>query len=378
MSKPACSGASRRSSTPAFLFWQFEVNSTNRRQTMKALVYLGSGKKALQDVAAPKLQDATDAIVRMTHTTICGSDLHILKGDVPEVTPGRVLGHEGVGVIESVGPAVSAVKPGDRVIISCISACGTCEYCRRGMFSHCSTGGWLLGHTIDGTQAELVRTPHANVSLYKVPPGADDEALVMLSDILPTGYECGVLNARIGPSDTVAIVGAGPVGLAVLLTARLYSPDELIVIDTDLNRLEVARAFGATEVIDNGDGNAADEVMQRTGGRGVDVAIEAVGVPATFELCQAIIAPGGRIANVGVHGRAVPLHLETLWSRNITLTTRLVDTTTMPALLKSVTKGRIEAKRLITHRFAFSAMLDAYSAFEQAPKTKALKVIVTV
>jgi alcohol dehydrogenase len=345
---------------------------------MKALVYLGAGKKALQDVAAPKLQDATDAIVRMTHTTICGSDLHILKGDVPEVTSGRVLGHEGVGVVKSVGPAVSAVKPGDRVIVSCISACGICEYCRRGMLSHCSTGGWVLGHTIDGTQAELVRTPHANLSLYRVPDGADDEALVMLSDILPTGYECGVLNARVGPSDSVAIVGAGPVGFAVLLTASLYSPDELIVIDTDLNRLEVARAFGATVVIDNGDGRAADEVMQRTSGRGVDVAIEAVGVPATFELCQAIIAPGGRIANVGVHGRAVPLHLETLWSRNITLTTRLFDTTTLAALMQSVSKGRIEAKRLITHRFAFGEILDAYGVFEQAAKTKALKVIVAV
>jgi len=344
---------------------------------MKALVYLGAGKKAMRDVEPPKLQDATDAIVRMTHTTICGTDLHILKGDVPEVTHGRVLGHEGVGVVESVGPAVSAVKPGDRVIISCISACGICEFCRRGMYSHCSTGGWVLGHTIDGTQAELVRTPHANVSLYRVPDGADDESLVMLSDILPTGYECGVLNARISPADTVAIVGAGPVGLAVLLTARMFSPDELIVIDTDLNRLEVARSFGATAVIDNGNGRAAEEVMQRTGGRGVDVAIEAVGVPATFELCQAIIAPGGRIANVGVHGRAVPLHLETLWSRNITLTTRLVDTTTMPTLLQSVIKGRIEAKRLITHRFRFDAMLDAYGIFERAASTKALKVMVT-
>jgi alcohol dehydrogenase len=345
---------------------------------MKALVYLGAGKKALQDVADPKLQDATDAIVRMTHNTICGTDLHILKGDVPEVTPGRVLGHEGVGVVESVGSAVSAVKPGDHVIISCISACGTCEFCRRGMLSHCATGGWILGHTIDGTQAERVRTPHANVSLYKVPPDADDEAMVMLSDILPTGYECGVLNACVGPFDTVAIVGAGPIGLAILLTASLYSPDELIVIDTDQNRLEIARAFGATAVIDNGDGRAADEVMQRTSGRGVDVAIEAVGVPATFELCQAIIAPGGRIANVGVHGRAVPLHLESLWSRNITLTTRLVDTTTTPALLKSVLKRRIDAKRLITHRFSFGAMLDAYEVFEQAAKTKALKVIVTM
>ncbi len=344
---------------------------------MKALVYLGAGKKALQDVAVPKLQDATDAIVRMTHTTICGTDLHILKGDVPEVTPGRVLGHEGVGVVESVGPAVSAVQPGDRVIISCISACGICEYCRRGMYSHCSTGGWVLGHTIDGTQAELVRTPHANVSLYRVPEGADHEALVMLSDILPTGYECGVLNARVSPSDAVAIVGVGPIGLAVLLTAKLYSPAELIAIDTDLNRLEVARAFGATAVIDNGNGRAAEEVMHRTGGRGVDVAIEAVGVPATFELCQAIIAPGGRVANVGVHGRAVPLHLESLWSRNITLTTRLVDTTTMPVLLQALIRGRIEATRLITHRFRFDAMLDAYGIFEQAASTKALKVIVT-
>jgi alcohol dehydrogenase len=344
---------------------------------MRALVYLGSGKKELRDVPDPKIVDTTDAIVRMTHTTICGTDLHILKGDVPEVTKGRVLGHEGVGVVESVGSAVHAVKPGDHVIVSCISACGTCAYCRRGMLSHCATGGWILGHTIDGTQAERVRTPHANVSLYPVPAGANEEALVMLSDILPTGYECGVLNARVSPFDTVAIVGAGPIGLAVLLTARLYSPDELIVIDLDPNRLEVARAFGATVVIDNGDGRAVDEVMRCTGGRGVDVAIEAVGIPATFELCQAIIGAGGRIANVGVHGRAAPLHLETLWSRNITLTTRLVDTSTLSQLLQSVIKGRIEAKRLITHRFGFDSMLDAYGVFENADSTKALKVIVT-
>jgi alcohol dehydrogenase len=343
---------------------------------MQALVYLGSGKKAFQNVASPALREATDAIVRMTHTTICGTDLHILKGDLPEVTPGRVLGHEGVGVVESVGPAVSAWKTGDRVIVSCISACGICEYCRRGMFSHCTTGGWVLGHTIDGTQAELVRVPHANLSLYGAPAGADVETLVLLSDILPTGFECGVLNGRVGPGDTVAIVGAGPVGLAVLLTARLYSPDELIVIDTDLNRLECARALGATHVIDNGSGRADAAVMELTGGRGVDVAIEAVGVAATFELCQSIIGAGGRIANVGVHGQSVPLHLESLWSRNITLTTRLVDTTTIPLLLKAVIKGRIQPAKLITHRLAFDSLIEAYDVFGRAASERALKVLV--
>ena len=344
---------------------------------MTALTYLGRGKKAVEQVATPILEERTDAIVRVTHTTICGTDLHILRGDVPEVTKGRTLGHEGVGVIESVGPAVTRFKPGDRVIISCISACGTCEYCRGGMFSHCSTGGWMLGHTINGTQAELVRVPHATTSLYAVPEGADAEALVMLSDILPTGYECGVLNGRVAPGDTVAIVGAGPIGLAIVLTAQLYSPEELIVIDTDLNRLEVARTLGATQAFDNGSNRAADEVMELTGGRGVDVAIEAVGLPETFELCQAIICPGGTIANVGVHGRSAQLHLETLWSRNITLTTRLVDTTSTPLLLRSMIKGRIQPKPLITHRFTFDSLLDAYDVFERAATEKALKVLIT-
>src|SRR6202046_5275611 len=283
---------------------------------MKALVYHGPGNKSLDDRPKPKLASATDAIVRVTRTTICGTDLHILKGDVPTCEPGRILGHEGVGVIDEVGAAGSTFKPGDHVLISCITSCGKCDYCRRGMYSHCSTGGWILGNRIDGTQAEYVRIPHAETSLYPIPKGADEDAMVMLSDILPTGFECGVLNGKVAPGSTVAIVGSGPIGIAALLTAQLYSPAEIIMIDLDDNRLEVARKFGATQTVNSADGKAADKVISLTGKRGVDTAIEAVGIPATFELCENIIGPGGIIANIGVHGTQVALRLERLWDRN--------------------------------------------------------------
>ncbi|MDL2398316.1 zinc-dependent alcohol dehydrogenase family protein [Rhizobium mayense] len=343
---------------------------------MKALVYLGPGQKVLEERPMPEISAATDAIVKVTRTTICGTDLHILKGDVPTCTPGRILGHEGVGIVEQTGDAVTQFKKGDHVLISCISSCGKCEYCRKGMYSHCTTGGWILGNTIDGTQAEYVRIPHADTSLYPIPQDADEEALVMLSDILPTGFECGVLNGKVQPGGTVAIVGAGPVGLAALLTAQFYSPAEIIMIDLDDHRLEVAKQFGATKTV-NGSGEAAtQQVMALTGGRGVDVAIEAVGIPATFQVCQDIVAPGGTVANVGVHGAKVDLHLERLWSHNIAITTRLVDTVTTPMLLKTVQSGKINPKQLITHRFGLDQILEAYETFGNAAGTQALKVII--
>ena len=343
---------------------------------MKALVYLGPGRKAVEERPMPTLQSATDALVRVTRTTICGTDLHILKGDVPTCEPGRVLGHEGVGVVEEVGAGVTSFKAGDHVLISCISSCGKCEFCRKGMYSHCATGGWILGHLIDGTQPDYVRIPHADTSLYPIPAGADEEALVMLSDILPTGFECGVLNGKVQPGGTVAIVGAGPVGLAALLTAQFYSPAQLIVVDLDQNRLEVARRFGATDAVDSSTGDAAAAVMELTGGRGVDTAIEAVGIPATFVLCEKIVAAGGTIANVGVHGAKVDLHLETLWAHNISITTRLVDTATTSMLLKTVQAKKIDPARLITHRFKFSEIMAAYETFGSAAANKALKVII--
>ena len=343
---------------------------------MKALVYLGSEKKSLEERPKPELQVPTDAIVKMTKTTICGTDLHILKGDVPSCEPGRILGHEGVGVVDQVGSAVTEFKLGDRVLISCISACGKCFYCRKLMYSHCTTGGWILGNKIDGTQAEFVRTPHADLSLHHLPEGADEEALVMLSDILPTGFECGVLNGKVQPGGTVAIVGSGPIGLAALLTAQFYSPAELIMIDLDDNRLEVAKRFGATATVNSADGKAATTVMTMTDNRGVDTAIEAVGIPATFALCEKIIAPGGVVANVGVHGTKVDLHLESLWDRNITITTRLVDTVSTPMLLSVLRSNKIDPKLLITHRFKLDDILDAYETFAHAADTRALKVII--
>lgn len=343
---------------------------------MKALVYKGPGKKSWEEVEKPKLLQETDAIIKVTHTTICGTDLHILKGDVPTCKEGTILGHEGVGVVEEVGAAVKAFKKGDKVLISCISSCSTCDFCKRGIPSHCRTGGWILGHTIDGTQAEYVRTPHADSSLYHVPEGVAEEALVMLSDILPTGFECGVLNGKVEPGDTVAIVGAGPVGLAALLTAQFYSPSKIIMVDMDDNRLQVAKQFGATHTINSGKENAIDKIMEISDGLGVDTAIEAVGIPPTFDLCQKVIAVGGVIANVGVHGVKVDLHLEELWIKNISITTRLVDAVTTPKLLKTVQAKTVDAGQLITHRFKMDEMMEAYEVFSNAAKNKALKVMI--
>jgi alcohol dehydrogenase len=343
---------------------------------MKALIYKGPGKKAVEERPVPEITAPTDAIVKISKTTICGTDLHILKGDVPTCEPERILGHEGVGVVEKVGAGVTSFRPGDHVLISCITSCGKCDYCRKGMYSHCMTGGWILGHRIDGTQAEYVRIPHADTSLYRIPAGIDEEALVMLSDIFPTSFECGVLNGKIKPGDTVAIVGSGPIGLAALLTAQFYSPAQIIMIDVDDNRLEVSKKLGATAVVNSQDGKAADKVKQLTGGIGVDCAIEAVGVPASFILCEDIVAPGGVIANIGVHGVKVDLHLERLWDRNITITTRLVDTVTTPMLLKTVQSKKIDPKQLITHRFTLDKIMDAYDTFGKAASTHALKVII--
>lgn len=344
---------------------------------MKALVYHGAGKKAWEEKPKPVIIQPTDAVVKIFKTTICGTDLHIMKGDVPSVTDGRIIGHEGVGRIEEVGTAVTNFKKGDHVLISCITACGKCEYCKKAMYSHCVNGGWILGNTIDGTQAEFVRIPFADNSLYPIPQGSDEEALVMLSDILPTGFECGVLNGQVKPGDTVAIVGSGPVGLAALLTAQFYTPAEIIMVDQDDNRLNVAKSFGATHIINSEKENAIEKIMGLTNGKGVDVAIEAVGVPPTFELCESIVGAGGHIANIGVHGRSVSLHMETLWSRNISITTRLVDTASTPMLFKTVQAGKIAPKKLITHHFRLNEIVAAYDTFENAAKEKSLKVILT-
>ncbi|MDR0234301.1 MAG: zinc-dependent alcohol dehydrogenase family protein [Zoogloeaceae bacterium] len=344
---------------------------------MKALVFNGPGQKAWTEKPTPGVDKPTDAIVRITHTTICGTDLHILKGDVPAVTPGRILGHEGVGIIEETGSAVRNFKKGDHVLISCITSCGSCPNCKRQMYSHCADGGWILGHLIDGTQAEYVRIPHADNSLYPIPAGANEEALVMLSDILPTGFEIGVLYGQVGPGDVVAIVGSGPIGMAALLTAQFYSPSRIIMIDMDANRLEVSRKFGATDTIQVGAVDPVQKVMELTGGLGVDVAIEAVGVPATFDICQNILAPGARLANVGVHGASVDFQLQKLWIQNVFISTGLVNTNTTPMLLKTVQSGKVDPTRLITHRFHFSQFEEAYRVFGNAAQEKTLKVIIS-
>ncbi|MTH33726.1 alcohol dehydrogenase catalytic domain-containing protein [Paracoccus limosus] len=344
---------------------------------MKALVYQGPGQKDWIEKEKPGIEKPTDVIVRITRTTICGTDLHILKGDVPAVTPGRTLGHEGVGVVEAVGEAVANFKPGDAVLISCVTSCGRCANCKRQLYAHCDDGGWILGHKIDGTQAEYVRIPHGDISLYLLPEGVDEEALVMLSDIMPTGMEIGVQAGHVKPGDTIAIVGAGPVGMSVLLTAQFYSPGRIIMIDMDAARLELAQQFGATDLVQVGAEDVVARVLEMTGGRGVDVAIEAVGIPATFDICQKIVSAGGNIANVGVHGKPVQLHIEELWIKNINISMGLVCTNTTPMLIKTLQSGKVDPARLVTHRFALGEILQAYEVFGNAAREKAMKVILT-
>jgi alcohol dehydrogenase len=345
---------------------------------MKALVYHGPGRKAWEDVPDAKIKDDTDAVVRVDTVTICGTDLHILKGDTPEVSDGRILGHEAVGTIVSVGSGVKSVAPGDRVLVSCVSACGRCRFCREGRFGQClGGGGWILGYMIDGTQAEYVRVPFADTSTYKVPADVSDEEILMLADILPTSYEVGVLNGRVTPGDTVAIVGAGPIGLSAILGARMFSPGHVVAIDLADTRLEAAKAFGADLTLNNGRADAVEFVREITEGLGADVAIEAVGVPATFELCTQLVRPGGRVANIGVHGAPATLHLESLWIRDITITTGLVDTYSTPTLLRLVAARQIEAARFVTHRFELDDILEAYDVFSRAADTGAIKVVMT-
>ncbi len=343
---------------------------------MKALVYHGPGAKAWEEVARPTLVADTDAIVRVDATTICGTDLHILKGDVPAMVEGRIIGHEAVGTVAEIGAAVKNLTVGDRVLVSCISACGACRFCREGRYGQCAGGGgWILGNEIDGTQAEYVRVPFADNSTYPVPAGVTDEALLMLADILPTAYEVGVLNGRVQPGDVVAVVGAGPIGLAAISGARLFSPSLVIAIDLAASRLEAAKQFGADVVINNSEQDPIAAVLELTGGLGVDVAIEAVGVPATFELAAELVRPVGRLANIGVHGKPVTLHLERFWTRDVTITTGLVDTYSMPTLLRLLTSGQLDAQRFITHRFDFDQFIEAYDVFSRAGDTGALKVV---
>jgi alcohol dehydrogenase len=345
-------------------------------ETMKALVYQGPGQRGWDTVADPTILDATDILVRVDTSTICGTDLHILKGGLPETTAGTVLGHEAVGTVEEVGPGVGTVVQGDRVLISCISSCGRCRFCKERRAGQClGGGGWIFGHTIDGLQAEYARVPFADHSVYKVPDELTDEQVLFLADILPTSYEVGVLNGLVAPGDVVAIVGAGPVGLAAILTARLYTPGRIVAIDLAAARLESAMRFGADTTIDNSREDAVAIVMELTGGLGADVVLEAVGVPATFELAVELVRPGGRLANIGVHGRSVTLHLEKIWSRDITITTGLVDTHTIPQLMRLVASGRLDPTVFATHRFALDDTMAAYDVFADAASTNALKVV---
>lgn len=361
--------------------YNYIINSTNKKTEesfMKAYTYVKPGLASFVDVDKPVIRKPTDAIVRIVKTTICGTDLHIIKGDVPACQSGTILGHEGIGIVEEVGEGVSNFKKGDKVLISCVCACGKCYYCKKGIYAHCEDeGGWIFGHLIDGMQAEYLRVPHADNTLYHTPEDLSDEALVMLSDILPTGYEIGVLKGKVEPGCSVAIIGSGPVGLAALLTAQFYSPAKLIMVDLDDNRLKTAVSFGATHKVNSSDPEKAiKEIYDLTDGRGVDVAIEAVGIPATFDFCQKIIGIDGTVANCGVHGKPVEFDLDKLWIRNINVTTGLVSTNTTPQLLKALESHKIEPEKLVTHYFKLSEIEKAYEVFGKAADHHAIKVII--
>jgi alcohol dehydrogenase len=343
---------------------------------MKALVYHGPGQRGWDTIDDPTILDPTDAIVRIDTSTICGTDLHILKGDVPETTPGTVLGHEAVGTVQEVGASVTTVAPDDRVLMSCVSSCGRCRFCKEGRYGQClGGGGWIFGHLINGLQAEYARVPFADNSVYKVPGQLSDEQVLFLADILPTSFEVGVLNGMVSPGDVVAIVGAGPIGLAAILTARLYTPGRIVAVDLADSRLQSARRFGADTTINNGNQDAVAMVMELTDGLGADVGFEAVGVPETFELAAELIRPGGRVANIGVHGKPASLHLEKLWIRDVTITTGLVDTFSIPQLMKLIASGRLDPSLFATHRFALGETMAAYDTFADAANTNALKVV---
>lgn len=344
---------------------------------MKALVYHGPGHIAWEEKPMPTLQDPGDVLVRITKTTICGTDLAILKGGVATVSPGRIIGHEATGVITALGSAVSDLKVGDHVIVPCTSSCGRCDSCRKGLFSSCERGGWQIGNTIDGLQAEYARIPLADSSLHRIPAGMDEEAALMLADILPTGLEVGVMKAEVGLGDTIAVLGAGPVGLATIMAAQFFSPAETIVVDLDDHRLEKARELGATTTINNRDGRAYERIMELTDGRGVDVAIEVIGNPATCQLAQDIIGPGGRMANIGIYSKSVELHKEILWTRNITIRMGVVNTNTIPVLLRMIKASKLDPTKLITHRFRLDEIVHAYDIFKNAAQEQAIKIVLT-
>ncbi|MBW4031000.1 MAG: zinc-dependent alcohol dehydrogenase family protein [Acidobacteria bacterium] len=349
---------------------------------MKALVYQGPGKKSWEEVPDPVIQQSTDVIVKMVATTICGTDLHILKGDTPEVQVGRILGHEGIGVITEIGTGITQLAVGDRVILSCVSSCGRCSNCRLGLFSHCLDPeglagiGWIFGYMIDGTQAEFVRVPFAENSVYKVPEGMTDAEGILLSDILPTGFEIGVQYGKVNPGDVVAVIGSGPVGLSAVMTSRLYGPSKIISIDLDDARLKRASDFGATDTVNSGDADWKEQVLALTDGAGVDVAIEAVGLPRTFTMATEIVRPGGSVANIGVHGMPVELALNELWIKNIDISMGLVNTNTLAMLLKLVAEHKLPADKFVTHEFTFDQMLEAYDVFANAAQHDALKVLI--
>lgn len=342
--------------------------------TMKAFVYHGPEKMSLDQVPKPTIIKPTDAIVKVTTSTICGTDKHIRHGGMPEVEPGRIIGHEFCGIVEEVGSSVNKFKKGDKVAVSCVTQCMDCYYCRRGMYSQCTTGSWIYGYMIDGCQADYVRVPYADSGMYIIPDSLTDEDVLFVGDILSTGY-FGAENGNIQPGDTVAVFGSGPVGMCAMATARLWGPARIVAVDIDDSRLEFAKKNGWADYgLNPQKVDVVQALKDMTGGRGADVTIEANGFEPTFKGAIDGVRAGGTVSLIGVFEKPQVVEMNKLWIKNIAIKMGLVNANRISELIDLIKEGKLNMKPLITHTLPLSQVAEGYDIFEER-RDNAIKVV---
>jgi alcohol dehydrogenase len=336
--------------------------------TMKALVFYGPGQISLETMPIPRARPG-EVVIRVTLTTICGTDLHILKGEYP-VKPGLVIGHEPVGVIHEIGEGVTGYQVGDRVLVGAITPCGQCNFCLGGNWSQCggAIGGWKFGNTIDGAQAEYLRVPYAQANLAKIPDELTDEQVVLLADIASTGISAAE-SADLQIGDTVAVFAQGPIGLCATAGAKLKGASLIIAVESDPVRIQMSRRMGADAVFDFNQHDVVEEIKHLTGGRGVDVAIEALGTQATFENALRVLRPGGTLSSLGVYSGKLSVPLEPfaagLGDHKIVTTLCPGGKERMRRLMELVRQGRLDLTPLLTHTFPLDRITEAYQLFGQ-------------
>ena len=333
---------------------------------MKAVVYKGNGEIALEDRPIPKILDDRDAIIKVTLTTICSSDIHIKHGAVPRAVPGTILGHEFVGRVVETGSAVKKIKPGDRVSVNVETFCGECFFCKRGFVNNCTDpdGGWALGCRIDGGQAEYVRIPFADNGLTVIPDHVSDEQALFNGDILSTGYWAAKIG-ELNPADTVAVIGAGPTGLCTMMCARLYTPARIIAIDTDEYRLNLAKEKGLADItLIPGRDDPEKVIKELTDGRGADTVFEVAGGADTFQTAWKIARPNAVVVVVAMYEEAQELPLPDMYGKNLVFKTGGVDGSYCREIMDLTACGKLDAGFLITHRCSLNDIMNAYDIFE--------------